>query len=136
MKNNFPAVVNPILAEMMGWQEDARVRASKLLRANLVFLEENAAQHCQQLCLAFVKVCALTRRDFLQTNYPYASTSSKPRLGAQSDSGASRAADVEPTVAQCCALVGAFVKPDEWLEVLLERRARGTSPRPRAARWR
>ena len=48
-----------------------------------------------------------------------ASTSSKPRLGTQSDSGASRAADVEPTVAQCCALVGAFVKPDEWLEVLL-----------------
>lgn len=128
VKNNFPAVVNPILAEMMGWQEDARVRASKLLRANLVFLEENATQHCQQLCLAFVKVCALTRRDFLQTNYPYASTSSKPRLGAQSDSGASRAADVEPTVAQCCALVGAFVKPDEWLEVLLERCGPGNEP--------
>ena len=128
VKNNFPAVVNPILAEMMGWQEDARVRASKLLRANLVFLEENATQHCQQLCLAFVKVCALTRRDFLQTNYSYASTSSKPRLGAQSDSGASRAADVEPTVAQCCALVGAFVKPDEWLEVLLERCGPGNEP--------
>ena len=128
VKNNFPAVVNPILAEMMGWQEDARVRASKLLRANLVFLEENATQHCQQLCLAFVKVCALTRRDFLQTNYPYASTSSKPRLGAPSDSGASRAADVEPTVAQCCALVGAFVKPDEWLEVLLERCGPGNEP--------
>ena len=128
VKNNFPSVVNPILAEMMGWQEDARVRASKLLRANLVFLEENATQHCQQLCLAFVKVCALTRRDFLQTNYPYASTSSKPRLGAPSDSGASRAADVEPTVAQCCALVGAFVKPDEWLEVLLERCGPGNEP--------
>ena len=121
VKNNFPAVVNPILAEMMGWQEDARVRASKLLRANLVFLEENATQHCQQLCLAFVKVCALTRRDA-------ASTSSKPRLGTQSDSGASRAADVEPTVAQCCALVGAFVKPDEWLEVLLERCGPGNEP--------
>ena len=26
VKNNFPAVVNPILAEMMGWQEDARAR--------------------------------------------------------------------------------------------------------------
>ena len=113
----------------MGWQEDARVRASKLLRANLVFLEENATQHCQQLCLAFVKVCALTRRDA-------ASTSSQPRLGTQSDSGASRAADVEPTVAQCCALVGAFVKPDEWLEVLLERCGPGTSPRPSPARWR
>ena len=121
VKNNFPSVVNPILAEMMGWQEDARVRASKLLRANLVFLEENATQHCQQLCLAFVKVCALTRRDA-------ASTSSKPRLGTQSDSGASRAADVEPTVAQCCALVGAFVKPDEWLEVLLERCGPGNEP--------
>ena len=121
VKNNFPAVVNPILAEMMGWQEDARVRASKLLRANLVFLEENATQHCQQLCLAFVKVCALTRRDA-------ASTSSQPRLGTQSDSGASRAADVEPTVAQCCALVGAFVKPDEWLEVLLERCGPGNEP--------
>ena len=130
VKNNFPAVVNPILAEMMGWQEDARVRASKLLRANLVFLEENATQHCQQLCLAFVKVCALTRRDFcrLNTQTKYASTSSKPRLGAQSDSGASRAADVEPTVAQCCALVGAFVKPDEWLEVLLERCGPGNEP--------
>ena len=121
VKNNFPAVVNPILAEMMGWQEDARVRASKLLRANLVFLEENATQHCQQLCLAFVKVCASTRR-------AAASTSSKPRLGATSDSGASRAADVEPTVAQCCALVGAFVKPDEWLEVLLERCGPGNEP--------
>lgn len=120
VKNNFPAVVNPILAEMMGWQEDARVRASKLLRANLVFLEENATQHCQQLCLAFVKVCALTRRD--------AASMSKPRLGTQSDSGASRAADVEPTVAQCCALVGAFVKPDEWLEVLLERCGPGNEP--------
>ena len=130
VKNNFPAVVNPILAEMMGWQEDARVRASKLLRANLVFLEENATQHCQQLCLAFVKVCALTRRDFcrLNTQTKYASTSSKPRLGAPSDSGASRAADVEPTVAQCCALVGAFVKPDEWLEVLLERCGPGNEP--------
>ena len=120
VKNNFPAVVNPILAEMMGWQEDARVRASKLLRANLVFLEENATQHRQQLCLAFVKVCS-TRRDAT-------STSSQPRLGTQSDSGASRAADVEPTVAQCCALVGAFVKPDEWLEVLLERCGPGNEP--------
>lgn len=121
VKNNFPAVVNPILAEMMGWQEDARVRASKLLRANLVFLEENATQHCQQLCLAFVKVCASTRR-------AAASTSSEPRLGATSDSGASRAADVEPTVAQCCALVGAFVKPDEWLEVLLDLCGPGNEP--------
>ena len=45
VKNNFPAVVNPILAEMMGWQEDARVRASKLLRANLVFLEAVSYTH-------------------------------------------------------------------------------------------
>ena len=62
----------------------------------------------------------MTRRD--------AASMSKPRLGTQSDSGASRAADVEPTVAQCCALVGAFVKPDEWLEVLLERCGPGNEP--------
>jgi hypothetical protein len=126
VKNNFPCVVNPILGEMMGWQEEARTRASKLLRANLVFLEENATQHCQQLCLAFVKVCAATSRD-KQTSVAFSKTSledvagSERRSDSRSDSSASRAADIEPVVAQCCSLVGAFVKPDEWLEVLLER---------------
>lgn len=126
VKNNFPCVVNPILGEMMGWQEEARTRASKLLRANLVFLEENATQHCQQLCLAFVKVCAATSRD-KQTSVAFSKTSledvagSERRSDSRLDSSASRAADIEPVVAHCCSLVGAFVKPDEWLEVLLER---------------
>ena len=132
VKNNFPSVVNPILAEMMGWQEEARTRASKLLRANLVFLEENATQHCQQLCLAFVKVCAATSRD-KQTSVEFSKTSLEDVAGSgrsdsRSDSSASRAADVEPVVAQCCSLVGAFVKPDEWLEVLLERCGPGNEP--------
>ena len=133
VKNHFPSVVNPILAEMMGWQEDARVRAAKLLRANLVFLEENATQHCQQLCSAFVKVCAATSRDAATrasresvANEGVASEKRSDALfngarGKEKDSAASRAADVEALTAQCCALVGAFVRPNEWLEVLLER---------------
>ena len=139
VKNNFPSAVNPILAEMTGWQEDARVRAAELLRANLVFLEENATQHCQRLCLAFVEVCAATSRDKatrvregvvanegVRALEDRSNTSDPP--GTRSNSAASRAADVEGTVAQCCALLGAFVRPNEWLEVLLERCGPGNEP--------
>ena len=131
IKNNFPAVVNPILAEMMGWQQDARIRASKLLRANLVFLEENATQHCQQLCLAFVKVCAAVSRDKASVGAAGPVGGVTPGSSARenkttvtpqrkTDSTASRAADVAPIVAECCALVGRFVEPEEWLGVLLD----------------
>jgi hypothetical protein len=47
-------LVNPIIGEMSSWQLELRTKAAVLLRTMLVYLEENATQHVQQLCLAFV----------------------------------------------------------------------------------
>jgi hypothetical protein len=80
-----------------------------LLRANLVFLEENATQHCQQLCVAFVKVMSAVSGD----------THHQTNANSQNDSARQRASDVVPVIGECCRLIGAFVTPNEWLEVAL-----------------
>ena len=54
VKNNFAGLVNPVVAEMSSWQLELRAKAAALLRTNMVFLEENATQHTQSLCSAFV----------------------------------------------------------------------------------
>ena len=76
-----------------------------------MFLEENATQHCQQLCVAFVKVMSAVSGDtHHQTN---------ANANSQNDSARQRASDVVPVIGECCRLIGAFVTPNEWLEVAL-----------------
>ena len=102
-KNNFAATVNPTIAEMGGWQEEHRARAATLLRTNIVLLEENATQHTQALCLAFVNAMRESLR-----------SSSSSSLSSDSR------ATCDERVAECCRLLGRFVRPDEWLATLLE----------------
>jgi len=89
VKNNFNMVVNPVIGEMSSWQVELRAKAAVLLRTMLVYLEDNATQHVQQLCLAFIS--------------------------------ASKDDAVVQQVGECCRLVGRFVRPGEWLGVLLDR---------------
>ena len=58
VKNNFSAVVNPVIGEMSSWQTELRGKAATLLRTMMVYLEENATQHCAQLCASFVVASA------------------------------------------------------------------------------
>ena len=125
VKNNFPSVVNPILAEIGGWQADARVRAAKLLRANLVFLEENATQHVQQLMLAFTKVQQAVSKEGVGIQ-------SDGNLTRKNDSSGQRAADVQNVIAECCRIIGAFVSPNEWLQVLLDMCGSGSESHTKA----
>ena len=74
-----------------------------------MFLEENATQHCQQLCVAFVKVMSAVSGD----------THHQTNANSQNDSARQRASDVVPVIGECCRLIGAFVTPNEWLEVAL-----------------
>ena len=99
-KNNFAATVNPTIAEMGGWQEEHRARAATLLRTNIVLLEENATQHTQALCLAFVNAM----RESLRSSSSSSSSDSR--------------ATCDERVAECCRLLGRFVRPDEWLATL------------------
>ena len=101
-KNNFAATVNPTIAEMGGWQEEHRARAATLLRTNIVLLEENATQHTQALCLAFVNAM----RESLRSSSSSSSSDSR--------------ATCDERVAECCRLLGRFVRPDEWLATLLD----------------
>ena len=78
-----------------------------------MFLEENATQHCQQLCVAFVKVMSAVSGD------THHQTNANANANSQNDSARQRASDVVPVIGECCRLIGAFVTPNEWLEVAL-----------------
>ena len=46
-------------------------------------------------------------------------TNANANANSQNDSARQRASDVVPVIGECCRLIGAFVTPNEWLEVAL-----------------